>query len=86
MTGIKQLGKYLSIEKLNLLISILFFVNLIIGSRLLWLVFFVGWELMLIRLFIKQRKEKKYLFSYTFIAAFIGVLCLNTWFVIKWLS
>ncbi|SCY79601.1 hypothetical protein [Alkaliphilus peptidifermentans] len=83
MTGIKQFVSSLSIEKLNLSISIIFIVNLIIGSVLLWVAFFILWEILLIRLFIKQRNEKKYWFSYTFLAGFIGVLCLNTWFLIK---
>ncbi|MCQ1531803.1 hypothetical protein [Lutispora saccharofermentans] len=85
MTEVKQLVNFLSIRRLNLLTSLLFFASILIKSRLLWLVFFISWELLLIRLFISQRKENKYLFSYTFLAAFIAVLCLNIWVVISWI-
>ncbi|HCJ55972.1 MAG TPA: hypothetical protein DHV55_00205 [Clostridiaceae bacterium] len=85
MSEIKQLVNFLSMRRLNLLASVLFLASIIIRSRLLWLVFFVSWELLLIRLFISQRKENEYLFSYTFLAAFIAVLCLNIWVVISWI-
>lgn len=74
MKVIRRLMGFTYIEKLNIAISIIFIVNQIIRSTLLWLVFFILWDILLFKLFIKQRIEKKYLFSYVFIAALIGGL------------
>lgn len=52
MKGIKQFVNTISIEKLNISISILFIANQFLRSNLLWLVFFISWEVLLIRLFI----------------------------------
>ena len=83
MKVIKRLVGFTYIEKLNIVISIVFIVNQIIRSTLLWLVFFILWDILLYKLFVKQRKEKKYLFSYVFIVALIGVFCLKAWIMIN---
>jgi|GEM_PF-4310784 len=83
MKVINRLMGFTYIEKLNIAISIIFIANQIIRSTLLWFVFFILWDILLFKLFIKQRKEKKYLFSYVFLAALIGIFCLKAWFVIN---
>jgi len=83
MKVVKQLRGFNYIEKLNITISIIFIANQIIRSTFLWLVFFILWDILLFKLFVKQRKEKKYLFSYVFIAALIGIFCLKAWLVIN---
>jgi len=83
MKVIKRLMGFNYIEKLNIAISIIFIANQIIRSTLLWLFFFILWDILIFKLFVKQRKEKKYLFSYVFIVALIGVFCLKAWLVIN---
>jgi len=83
MKVIRRLSGFTYIEKLNIAISILFIANQIIRSTLIWLLFFILWDMLLYKLFAKQRKEKKYLFSYFFIAALIGVFCLKAWLVLN---
>lgn len=81
--SVKQLINSISIETLNVVISFLFVINLFLGgSILLWLAFFVMWEILLIKLIKKQKKEKNFLL-YLFIIGFIGVFCLKIWFGIK---
>lgn len=83
MKVIKRLMGFTYIERLNIAISIIFIANQMIKSTLLWFVFFILWEILLFKLFVKQRKEKKYLFSYVFIAALIGVFCLKAWVIVN---
>lgn len=81
--SIKQLINSISIETLNVLASLIFVINIFLGgSILLWLVFFVMWEILLVKLIQKQKKEKSFLL-YLFIIGLIGVFCLKIWLGIK---
>ncbi|ABR47989.1 hypothetical protein Amet_1819 [Alkaliphilus metalliredigens QYMF] len=84
MKAISRLSGFTyTIQKLNIAMSFVFLANGLIRSTLLSLVFFILWDILLYKLFVKQRKEKKYLFSYFFIAALIGVFFLKAGLVIN---
>lgn len=83
MQVIKRMAKLNDIEKLNIAISVIFTINLFIRSTLLGILFFFLWEFLLYKLYVKQRKEKKYLFSYFFLTALVAVICLQAWLMIN---
>ncbi len=65
------------ISKFNLLATILFLANYFVESRLLWIAFIASCELIIIRLFIQERKRGGSWFQYFYVVIFIGILFLR---------
>ncbi len=65
------------ISKFNMLATILFLANYFVESQLLWIAFIASCELIIIRLFIQERKRGGGWFQYLYVLIFIGILFLR---------
>lgn len=65
------------ILKFNMLATILFLANYFVESKLLWIAFIASCELIIIRLFIQERKRGGGWFQYFYVLVFIGILFLR---------